>query len=766
MEYPQQVHRPQTYLTKWLAIIVFVFLVSLSCAAQTPPAGQQPEMPWFQELRKNPELLAEFGRLVGRLQNDLQFPASRSHSRLLPLLPESTHTYGAFSNYGDVTHQALTIFQQELQGSSALREWWHHGDLATAGPKVEDALEKFYQLSQYFGDEIVVSAASKGPEPSILIVAEVRKPGLEKFLQQLLNEAADKSKPPIRVWSPQELATAEDHRPPQELEVLVRSDFVIGGPDLATLRSFSAQLDRGSHDFTSTPFGKRIGQAYEGGVTTLAAVDIHNILSQIPHVSTPDQLVFQSSGFAEMKYLVWEHTNTAGQAPGQAELSFIGPRRRAASWLASPARMGSLDFVSPRAIAVGSAMLKSPVEILADAREIASVSNPNVFAALDQLETAFKFSLKEDLLRHLEGEVTFELDNLTQPVDVKQRATPVRLSFSGSPQGDAPALVPVWKAILRVNEPERLQQTFVKLLAAGLLTAEPHNDEGTAFYTVRVPSKTNVEIAYAFVGGYLVIASSREALAEGIRVQRAGTSLGQSKKFLASLPPGHSSGISALFYEDPIAAVAMQMRRLAPDLAGALAQLYGQGAPVMVCAYGEESAIREASTSIGFDAAGVVLVGAAVAIPNLLRSRIAANEASAAGTVRTVVVGEVTYSSTYPERGYAPDLATLGPDPAGPDSTGKLTYSADHAGLISDALGNPNCTAGAWCTKSGYRVVLSGVCKQKLCTEFVVVASPVDSSTGGKNFCSTSDGVIRFNAEPPLVLPVSVADCRGWPPLQ
>ena len=55
----------------------------------------------------------------------------------------------------------------------------------------------------------------------------------------------------------------------------------------------------------------------------------------------------------------------------------------------------------------------------------------------------------------------------------------------------------------------------------------------------------------------------------------------------------------------------------------------------------------------------IILIIAAIAIPNLLRSRIAANEASAVGSVRTINTSEVTYASTYPQVGFAL-LASLG----------------------------------------------------------------------------------------------------------
>ena len=56
----------------------------------------------------------------------------------------------------------------------------------------------------------------------------------------------------------------------------------------------------------------------------------------------------------------------------------------------------------------------------------------------------------------------------------------------------------------------------------------------------------------------------------------------------------------------------------------------------------------------------IILIIAAIAIPNLLRARMAANESSAVASIRTITTGEVTYQTAYPTVGYAPALANLG----------------------------------------------------------------------------------------------------------
>src|SRR3974390_3391482 len=85
----------------------------------------------------------------------------------------------------------------------------------------------------------------------------------------------------------------------------------------------------------------------------------------------------------------------------------------------------------------------------------------------------------------------------------------------------------------------------------------------------------------------------------------------------------------------------------------------------------------------------IILIIAAIAIPNLLRSRMAANEASAVGSIRTLNTASVTYNSTY-GNGFPPSLATLG---------GTGTVSCNNAELIDIVL------AGG--TKSGYTFALN-----------------------------------------------------------
>ena len=130
----------------------------------------------------------------------------------------------------------------------------------------------------------------------------------------------------------------------------------------------------------------------------------------------------------------------------------------------------------------------------------------------------------------------------------------------------------------------------------------------------------------------------------------------------------------------------------------------------------------------------VVIIGiiAAIAIPNLLRSRIAANEASAVGSIRTINTSEVTYASTYPNVGFG-SLSQLGG--AGGSATG--------AGLLDAVL--------ASAVKSGYAfaVVTSGATGTGPATIYSVTGDPQNSQTGQRHFYSDQSGVIRYNVSQP-----------------
>lgn len=143
----------------------------------------------------------------------------------------------------------------------------------------------------------------------------------------------------------------------------------------------------------------------------------------------------------------------------------------------------------------------------------------------------------------------------------------------------------------------------------------------------------------------------------------------------------------------------------------------------------------------------IILIIAAIAIPNLLRSRIAANEASAVGSLRSINTAEVTYASTYPLLGFAPDLNTLGPG-ATPGNTAATSANAVLLDGVLGASSPGGSSSGTGNVKSGYLFyITSGGVVNGIINTYASNANPVTmDQTGKRYFFSDASGVIRYNA--------------------
>jgi hypothetical protein len=124
-----------------------------------------------------------------------------------------------------------------------------------------------------------------------------------------------------------------------------------------------------------------------------------------------------------------------------------------------------------------------------------------------------------------------------------------------------------------------------------------------------------------------------------------------------------------------------------------------------------------------------VLIIAAIAIPNLLRARMAANEASSVGAIRTINTANVTYASTY--GGFAPSLYALG-------GGTNCQPSKEHACLIDSVLSSGQ--------KSGYHFTYTAEDSDNdgVIDKYFFEAEPVSKGASGRStFCSDETGVIR-----------------------
>ncbi len=121
----------------------------------------------------------------------------------------------------------------------------------------------------------------------------------------------------------------------------------------------------------------------------------------------------------------------------------------------------------------------------------------------------------------------------------------------------------------------------------------------------------------------------------------------------------------------------------------------------------------------------IILVIAAIAIPNMLKARMSANEASAISSIRAINTAQVTYAVTYPTDGYADNLAKLGAPTSG-------QVSATNAGLLDWVLG----CASQPCPKSGYKFYITNTVGTPIVSYSVIGIPQQVGATGQRGFCS------------------------------
>jgi type IV pilus assembly protein PilA len=139
----------------------------------------------------------------------------------------------------------------------------------------------------------------------------------------------------------------------------------------------------------------------------------------------------------------------------------------------------------------------------------------------------------------------------------------------------------------------------------------------------------------------------------------------------------------------------------------------------------------------------IILIIAAIAIPNLIKSKLAANEAGAGGTVRTLNTAEVTFSTVCSQIGYSKILKDL--------NTGAANACPSGVGIIDTVL-----AAGA---KGGYNYTEAGAASAGVLNDsFVVTATPSNpGTTGNRQFCSSQTNVIYFDPKGAACIADSVA---------
>jgi prepilin-type N-terminal cleavage/methylation domain-containing protein len=128
----------------------------------------------------------------------------------------------------------------------------------------------------------------------------------------------------------------------------------------------------------------------------------------------------------------------------------------------------------------------------------------------------------------------------------------------------------------------------------------------------------------------------------------------------------------------------------------------------------------------------IILIIAAIAIPNMMRSRIAANEAASVGTLRTMNTAMTTYASTYPDMGYPKSLTNLAP---------ATTASSTSADLLDVTM-----TKADTFSKNGYNYTYApGTANGTTIPDYTIIADPAGSASGTRHFFTNQGAAIHYS---------------------
>lgn len=563
----------------------------MSTSASLSPEPIEEQISWSRDRDKYVRLLAQFASLQHRI-GQIPFPESRYSSDLLDRVPSDAMLYISVPNLGEFLNEANGIFRDQLSQSPELQQWWSngHGNNTAA---LDLLVDRLHEVSQYLGDEVVIVGAHRANGQSgFAVIADVKRGGLDEVLRQPFGDGNTKAQ--LRVFDERSLATAQDESDESHQThggyALVRDHEAVLSNSVAMLKEMEARLNGGSSGFAASDFGKKIQAAYGRGAGIILAADLRRMMSsdaESTHGARREKMM-QTSGLEDVQYLIAEHRETNGAPENHLDVEFAGARQRMASWLAAPAPIGSLDFVTPNASFAAAGLSKDPESIANDLVAMASDRHHNDSEDGDNAGKEIEATVRNEIVPNLGGDVLMALDGPVLPT-------------------------PAWKLVIEVHDPERLEagieQVVRQIDAAGSgkdfhpVAIEPQTAGSLRVYAIRDQAAQSTVAFYTFADGFMIVSPDRAMLIDAIRVHQSGNTLARSTAFKALLPSGDHENCSAVAYQNLGPVLDPLLSQMSGESAAALRKLASDSKPTAVCVWGEENRIEAASDSrlFGFD---------------------------------------------------------------------------------------------------------------------------------------------------------------------
>jgi ferric-dicitrate binding protein FerR (iron transport regulator) len=585
------------------------------------------EVAWSHNAARYSTTLASLSALNHELAKVAR-PGVRNSTRLLDLMPENTVFYAALPNLTTTLTESHRIMQERINQNPALRAWWEK-DRAHHGPNMDQVMASVREFGDYLGEEIAVSVgmSEQGEPVSPLVLAELKNSaGFRQFLEQQIAKYSGSAQDKVQIEfvdDPLAASAAVDvpsnsdqksDRRNERLYVWIHGDLFAASPKLAELQSLAALSQKGAtSSFTGTPFRARIAQIYQDGAGLVVAANLERVLEQTKAErakgpeGTKHEEALKQLGVLNMKYFVLDQKDSDGKTHTRASLSFNESQRGIPSWLAAPAPMGSLEYVSPDANVVAGFVVKNPSALVDDLLGVLETVSPGLRKNLDQLQKDHGLDIQKDFAAPLGGEFAFAIDGPILPT-------------------------PSWKMIFEVNDAQHLQQTLERVVTEINKEAAKHGQVGLNWERAELGGRTyytlksgdfGLSVNYTYANGYMIAGPSLGLVERAISTREGGYTLLRSSRFTAGLPADGNANFSAVFYHNlaplvqPFAdRIANSTGNLPQEQQQAIKQMAAALPPTLAYAYANGDSITFATNTEGgpFGLSPATLLGA----PNAL----------------------------------------------------------------------------------------------------------------------------------------------------
>ena len=497
------------------------------------------EVAWSRNAARYAQALDALASLKKEL-NAVPKPGVRNSTRLLDMMPATTVMYAAVPNLAASIAESNRIIEERIQQNPALRDVFSRRE--GRGPAMNQAISAIKDFGDQLGEEIAVGAgmSDQGQPTEPIVLAQLKNPGgFRAFFDAEVQKLNTNGKAPQVTWiddpkTAQPAAGATSGGGP--LYVWIDGDVLVGSPKLEQLQTVA----KGSSGFSATPFYARIAQVYSEGAGIVVAADLEKIIAHTRGVrrigmGANHEQALNQLGVFNVTSFVLDSKDADGKTHTRAVLAYSPVDHGITSWLAQPAPMGSLEYISPDANIVAGFAVKNSAAVVDDLLTVMSKVCPDLNEHLDDLQKNHGLNLRNDFAAPLGGEYAFAIDGPVLPT-------------------------PSWKLVFQVNDPAHLQQTFEQVVnevnkqlakeGKQGLAWDKSESGGRTFYTLRAKDLGAIEVNYVFANGYLIACPTRALVEKALQYHDSGSTLIHSPQFTAGLPADGNVNFSAFVYQN------------------------------------------------------------------------------------------------------------------------------------------------------------------------------------------------------------------------